>query len=266
MWAKWQAFRGWLPPASWPSIWKIGVALTVVVCGCVAFFKLRREHEIVYGQMEIAGELRDYRIAIPTSETDGMLPVVFALHGALDTIDQMAAQTGLDSLASEKQAIVIYLQGRLQNWPPHIVPENPTQADPDYEFFERMCTFAEEQLSADPKRVYLVGVSQGGGMVNLVTASCSDRIAAAVCNCGWLPAPLGDAPIPTTNKCRMLFIVGDEDTQVPPGLVKEAADAFSRSGHPTDFVVIPDHGHGWGDSRGVTKLVWEFLEHPQGPL
>lgn len=244
--------------------WIVGSTMLIFgLGGYAAIVTLRSDYEIVYGQLMIDGEVRDYRIANPSKKSGGVLPAVFALHGALDTTDQMAAQSGLDALASEGKAVVIYLQGRLLNWPPQIVSENPTQADPDYEFFYRMCALAEDAYSVDPNRIYLVGVSQGGGMVNLVTANCSDRIAAAVCNCGWLPAPLGAEQIATTNKCRMLFIVGEDDAQVPPRVVKDAADAFSRSGHPTTYVVIPGHGHGWRRDWGATDLVWGFLEEGQ---
>ena len=149
-----------------------------------------------------------------------------------------------------------HLEGRSQSWPPFIPEDNPDFAQLDIDFFQQICDFAVEHHSADVNRIYLVGVSQGGGMANLLTAECSDRIAATVCNCGWLPDPLGASTLETPNKCPMLFIVGAEDKQVPPNTVRKAHDAFQQSGHPCEWQVLPRKGHGWND---VNELVWKFL-------
>jgi predicted esterase len=106
-------------------------------------------------------------------------------------------------------------------------------------------------------------VSQGGAAANLLTAMCSERIAATVVGCGWLPDPLGDAPLETANKCPMLFIVGSRDRQVPPEFVRVGHDAFERAGHPVEFRVIEGFGHGW--PRRENERVWEFLDSHQLP-
>ncbi|GAB5406187.1 MAG: hypothetical protein Aurels2KO_44180 [Aureliella sp.] len=171
----------------------------------------------------------------------------------------MAAQTGLDEFAIRHDAIVVYLQGRLLNWPPSIPADNPTVADADYAFFRAMCDKVEKEHGGDPSRIYLVGVSQGGAMVNLMVANCSERIAAAVCNCGWLPKPMGESPIQTSRKCPMLYVVGDQDRQVPEKTVRAGEHAFAAAGHSTRFVAVKDHGHSWGKEHGVNELVWDFL-------
>lgn len=101
---------------------------------------------------------------------------------------------------------------------------------------------------------------QGGAMVNLIVNFCSERVAAAVCNCGWLPKPLGDSDLLTAHKCPMLFIVGENDRQVPPKVVDEARQAFATAGHLTEWLEIPDFGHGWARDRGLNPVVWNFLQ------
>ncbi|QDT76064.1 alpha/beta hydrolase family esterase [Lacipirellula limnantheis] len=238
------------------SLLVVGV-LAVSLGGIV--FLLRPRAEIVHETIDVDGMRREYRLVVPRSVAGKRdVPVVFALHGAIDTVDEMAAHTGLDELAIEQEFLLVYLQGRHLNWPPFIPPENPTLMEPDAAFFRAMCDRVTSEHGGDRRRIYLIGVSQGGAAANLLTAMCSERIAATVVGCGWLPEPLGDAPLATANKCPMLFLVGSRDRQVPPEMVREGRDAFERAGHLVEFRVIDGFGHGW--PRAENERVWEFLE------
>ena len=185
--------------------------------------------------------------------------MVIALHGALDTTDEMAEYTQLDSIAAREGFLLVYLQGRLLNWPPSIPDENPDVAVPDLEFFDAICDYFIDTYQIDANRVYLTGVSQGGGMCNLVVALRSERIAAAVCNCGWMPKPLDVNVLKTVNKCPILFIAGSQDKQVPFEVVLAASQCFEKEGHPVDFMKHPG-GHGWNHELGVNETLWKFLK------
>jgi polyhydroxybutyrate depolymerase len=234
----------------------VGVLVAAIV-GIV--FLLQPRAAILHETIDVDGMRREYRLVVPRSVAGKRdLPVVFALHGAIDTVDEMAGYTGLDELAIEQEFLLVYLQGRHLNWPPSIPPENPTLMEPDAAFLRAMCDRVVSKHGADPRRIYLLGVSQGGAAANLLTAMCSERLAATVVGCGWLPDPLGDAPLETANKCPMLFLVGSRDRQVPPDFVRKGHDAFERAGHPVEFRVIEEFGHGW--PRRENERVWEFLE------
>lgn len=214
------------------------------------------------GTLNVDGQPRRYRLVIPSRLPIGTAaPAVVALHGANDLVEEMAVGTELDELAAEQGFLLVYLQGRHLNWPPFIPPENPDILEPDLQFFRAMCDELVARHHADPRRIYLVGVSQGGAMVNAVAAKCSERIAAAVCSCGWMPEPLGDEPLETQNKCPILFVVGARDRQVPPEYVRAAHDAFERAGHPVEFRVIEGFGHGW--PRDENGRIWDFLRRHQ---
>ncbi len=220
--------------------------------------------DVTHGAIDVGSKRREYRLVIPRFVRGRTsIPVVFALHGANDTTDYMAATTGLDELAAEKGFLLVYLQGRLFNWPPYIPPENPDILQPDVEFFGAMCDFVVSRHQADPRRIYLVGVSQGGAMANAITAKCSERIAATVAVCGWMPEPLDVEPLATRHKCPMLFLVGSHDRQVPPEVVRVGHDAFKREGHPVELRAIEGFGHGW--PRAENARVWEFLERQRLP-
>ncbi|WP_428307068.1 alpha/beta hydrolase family esterase [Lacipirellula sp.] len=251
--------------------------------GAFAAWSWRPQATVVHGSMIVDGEQRDYRLVLPRQIQDRRahpkrtehvdkraegfipsvlpehdVPVIFALHGAIDTVDEMAGYTELDRLAIEKGFLLVYLQGRMLNWPPFIPPENPGIYEPDVKFFNEMCDFVVREHGVDPQRIYLLGVSQGGAAANALTAMCSERIAATVVGCGWLPEPLGETPLQTVHKCPVLFLVGDRDRQVPPEYVRKGYDAFERAGHPVEFRMVEGFGHGW--PRRENERVWEFLQ------
>jgi poly(3-hydroxybutyrate) depolymerase len=215
---------------------------------------------VLNSSITVDGEDREYRLVIPDSVGNkSLIPVVFALHGAFGTTSEMAKYTDLDRLAVQEGFLLVYLQGRHLSWPPSISPENPHVMVPDIRFFETMCDVMVSEHHADPSRIYVVGVSQGGAMANALTVQCSQRIAATVCCCGWLPEPLGDEPLKTQHKCPMLFIAGTQDNQVSPANVRAASDAFDRAGHPVEFWLIEGFGHGWPKSQNENQRIWDFL-------
>ena len=224
---------------------------------------------VLNSSIAVDGEEREYRLVVPDTVRHGrLIPVVFALHGAMDTTSEMAEYTDLDRLAVQEGFLLVYLQGRNLSWPPFIPPENPNVMVPDIKLFETLCDEMVRQHHADPRRVYVVGVSQGGAMANVLTVKCSKRIAATVCCCGWLPQPLGQKPLNTQYKCPMLFIVGSQDRQVSPATVRAASDAFVREGHPVEYRMIRGFGHGWPRSQDENQRIWEFLNshHLPDPL
>jgi polyhydroxybutyrate depolymerase len=241
-----------------------GFMIVATVVGLCVTYVWSTRPTIIHEVLDVDGQRREYRMVIPRSVSGrASVPVVFALHGANDTTDYMAEHTGLDELAAEKGFLLVYLQGRIFNWPPFIPPENPDILEPDLEFFAAMCDLVVSRHDADPRRIYLVGVSQGGAMANAITAKCSERIAATVVGCGWMPEPLDVERLGTRYKCPMLFMVGSQDRQVPPEAVRVGYDVFAREGHPVEFRVIEGFGHGW--PRGENGRVWEFFESHRLP-
>ncbi len=235
-------------------------------CGCIVVAVLYHAQssnvQVTYDVIDVAGFERSYRLALPAewavSKSQQAIPLIIALHGAIDTVDQMAAGTQLDQLPNDHLVAICYLQGRNLNWPPFIPENNPTHADPDYAFFDAAIADISTKHSIDQSRVYLVGVSQGGAMTNLIVANRSPAIAAAVDCCGWLPEGIGDVAN-TPHKCPVLFVVGTDDQQVPPSNVQKARKAFQSAGHPTEYVEIAGFGHGWPDEHGMNEIVWAFL-------
>jgi poly(3-hydroxybutyrate) depolymerase len=252
-----------------PMNWWIAVVLSAAIVGAGIFaaanWITNRNPppllaDVSLRTITIDGKAREYRLVVPHSLNAAQeIPVLFALHGALDTTSEMAQYSDLDRLAVKHRFLLVYLQGRILNWPPSIPPDNPTHIDADLHFFEAICDTMAREHRADSKRIYVIGVSQGGCMANLLTAKCSERIAATVCCCGWMPHPLDVEPLDTQNKCPILYIVGADDQQVPPEMVRKGHDAFARAGHVVEFRTITGLGHGWPRTSGTNDSIWNFL-------
>lgn len=247
---------------------RLTAAAVVLACVLVVAFVLWvRQNDIwplpmsvVNSSIAVDGEDREFRLVIPDSvQNRSLIPVVFALHGAFGTTSEMAEYTDLNRLAVQEGFLLVYLQGRKLGWPPYISPENPHVMDPDIRFFETLCDWMVRQYQADPRRIYVVGISQGGAMANVLTVQCSQRIAATVSCCGWLPEPLGDEPLHTRHKCPILFIAGSQDVQVSPATVQAVSEAFTRAGHPVEFWLIEGMGHDWPPNPDGNDRIWEFL-------
>lgn len=146
----------------------------------------------------------------------------------------------------------------MHSWSPFIPPENPEHVDADLHFFDAVCDELTQQYNIDERRVYATGMSQGAAFVNLLVARRSKKLAAAA-HSGWLPRPLPDEGIRAERKTPMLFIVGSDDTQVPPDVVSSAYECFRREGHPSEYYEVRRLGHGWGRRQGINDRIWRFL-------
>jgi len=178
---------------------RLGLASAIVGCLAVILFIvwLRTSHywpmpiTVLDSSMAVDGEHREYRLVTPDAVQGlDLIPVVFALHGALDSTSQMANTRTWTTLPSRMAFAGVSSRASSQLAALHSTGQ-PSCVVPDLRFFEAMREEMVSKHHADPRRVYVVGVSQGGAMANVLTAKCSRLIAATVCCCGWLPEPLG---------------------------------------------------------------------------
>jgi len=238
----------------------------MIVLSCAPF--LMGPHVTVLRDqtVQVDGVTRKYRLVIPDSlPTEGNVPLLFALHGAGGSGEGLARSTGLDHLAFANQFLVVYPEGRHSSWPPFIPPENPDYIEPDLRLFDVLCDELIGRYNIDKRRVYVTGMSQGAAFVNLLVAKRSDKIAAAAPHSGWLPNPLPDEGIAAVRECPMLLIAGTEDTQVPPEVVRKAAECFAKEGHPVELLLIHGLGHRWASKQNINATIWEFLSSHQLP-
>ncbi len=231
--------------------------------------------------------LRSYLVHLPAHfQTTAFYPLVIHFPGKGASAALGAQQAKLDMLP----AIVAYPS-------PTIGKDGYTawQGAPyssgadDVGFTVAVLDKIQSQLCIDRDRVYATGMSNGGGMVSLLSCRLSDRFAAFGIVAGAMYYPTGDcAP---QNPTPLISIHGDQDPSVPyqgsitrklPSISKWAAErardnqcnvrptvtnidavttrtTWNGCKHNATVESIRQHGggHFWGPD--VTPLLWQFM-------
>ena len=110
---------------------------------------------------------------------------------------------------------------------------------------------------------YKVGVSGCG---------CHDnRMDKASWNEQWMGYPVGPQYCRVSNidnaaklRGKLMLIVGEMDTNVPPESTFRLADALIKAGKDFDLVVVPGAGHGMGGAYGTRRMHDFFVRHLLG--
>jgi polyhydroxybutyrate depolymerase len=140
--------------------------------------------------------------------------LVIALHGAGETGPDFAADTGFSRLADRDRFLVAYPSGvgprsfwDISGAPPATGPEEVVELRTSLDALE-------DSACVDDARVFVTGVSNGGGMAARLACELSDRIA------GVAPVAGGYSSLPACHPARplpVLEIHGTGDQVVPYG-------------------------------------------------
>lgn len=134
----------------------------------------------------------------------------------------------------------------------------------------------------DISRVGIYGTSAGGQnstgallfhpefyKVGVSACGCHDnRMDKASWNEQWMGYPVGPHYAESSNidnaaklRGKLMLIVGEMDTNVPPESTFRLADALIKAGKDFDLVVVPGAGHGIGGSYGTRRMHDFFVRH-----
>jgi dipeptidyl aminopeptidase/acylaminoacyl peptidase len=137
----------------------------------------------------------------------------------------------------------------------------------------------------DVSRVGIYGTSAGGQNSTGAVLFHGDFYKAAVSACGchdnrmdkaswneqWMGYPVGPHYAASSNvdnahrlKGKLLLIVGELDTNVPPESTLRVVDALVKAGKDFDLLVVPGMGHSNGGAYGDRRLRDFFVRHLQG--
>ena len=141
---------------------------------------------------------------------------------------------------------------------------------------------AQKYPHYDISRVGIYGTSAGGQSAAGALLFHGDFYKAAVANCGchdnrmdkaswneqWMGYPVGPHYAASSNienaqrlRGKLLLIVGEMDTNVPPESTYRLADALIRAGKDFEYLVVPGAGHGAGGASGgyVQRRLQDFF-------
>jgi dipeptidyl-peptidase-4 len=134
----------------------------------------------------------------------------------------------------------------------------------------------------DLDRVGIYGTSAGGQnstgallfhpdfyKVGVSACGCHDnRMDKASWNEQWMGFPVGPQYAESSNidnahqlKGKLMLIVGEMDTNVPPESTLRLADALIKGDKDFDLVVVPGAGHGMGGAYGSRRMRDFFVRH-----
>ena len=130
-------------------------------------------------KLTVNGVVRDYRLFRPAKDTPR--PLVIMLHGAMGASAQIEEYLNLTAVAARENFAVAYPQGVSRTWnDTRLLKDrkayNASTAD-DVAFLNELVDQLVKQGVADPKRVFISGLSNGGFMAMRMACEAPERFA-----------------------------------------------------------------------------------------
>ena len=200
---------------------------------------------VQHGRVTVDGLERTYRVFVPpTLDRRRPVPLVMALHGGNNSVEDMVRTTGFDKEASAGEFIVAYPEATLRAWNAgRCCGSAPRRNPDDVGFLTQVLDRLAADYPVDRSRVFLTGVSNGAMMAYRFACERADRVTAVGVVAGAV----------TVDDCRpsravsVLEIHGTEDTLIPYlGGTPEAPEA--QTGHP--YPATPAMVQRWAEIDG----------------
>ena len=197
--------------------------------------------------LKIDGQDRNYLLHVPANY-DGAkpIPILVMLHGRGQDGQDFANRSHLNDKADKQGFAVAYPDAekwlgikQLSAWDAHngLVPPG-SHAD-DVGFLRSIIDKSQSQLSVDPKRIYMAGLSSGGMMTYLAATELSDKLAAVAVISGAMsgkePKPKSPLSIISTHGTNDDVIPIDGLAGVPPILTEAGIPTFKTPEFATEF-------------------------------
>ena len=235
--------------------------------------------------------IRTYLVHVPQDYSEERAwPLVLVLHGAFSTADDIEKWSGFSELADREGFVVAYpngigLLGFLQHWNAgHCCGRAAADNVDDVGFLNYVIGDISDKLRIDPKRLYVVGHSNGGMLAYHYAAEASARVAGIGVVAGAIGSSNGPQdPLrriePAGPPVPLIAIHGRDDEHVPfeggvgrrsgkrryVSAFESAASWARHCGCEPTPNVREDAGSGrrvvtWQDSQGHTWVALHALD------
>lgn len=260
--------------------------LSILLLGCstapaaTANASAQVQGQFVARQLSFEGREFRYQVFVPaTSATAaGARPLLLFLHGS--------GERGDDGLKPTLAGVGPWLTQNRDTFPALVVfpqvPEGEEWRGRNARMALAVLDAASAEFAADPRRIYLSGISMGGYGSWELALTRPDQFAALVPICGALRAPRADRPglmvdqvateqdpyQSTATRLRHVPIWifhGALDELVPTTDDRAIAAASQRSGANFRYTEYPDVHHNAWDPTYRNPAMWEWLFRQQRP-
>jgi len=212
----------------------------------------------------VDGMRRDFVTYIPDNPAGGKMPLVISLHGGFASPKGQFHLADFRPLADKDKFIVVCPASK-HFW--HDGRDN--HGIDDIKFISQLIDFIENKYNADPQRVYVTGISNGGFLTSRLACELPNRIAAIAVVAASLNVDEGYKPV---KPMPVMYMHGTAD----PVLPYKGGKKFGRLMYSQDEVVkiwadldkcnpkpiitnIPDNA---GDGTSIVKT--EYINHSSG--
>jgi polyhydroxybutyrate depolymerase len=200
------------------------------------------------GQIISGGQTRKYLLYVPDSyDPDRPAPLVISLHGLVQWPAHQQYLTGWNRLADKYGFLVVYPRGTgfPLRWNTQPGSGSDAAPNPDLVFISGLIDHLTQTYNLDPARIYANGMSNGGGMSDLLACEFSDRIAAIGGVAGAYLYPREDcqpaSPLP------VIAFHGVADPVVPYFGGSSRDERF-------DFLPVEEWVRAWAELHGCSEL------------
>lgn len=198
--------------------------------------------------LTVNGTMRSYLLYIPTTVVGKEVPFVLAFHGKGEEATAFERDSELTDFAESKGFVVAYPAGINLQW--NAGPSAFGSAD-DRRFVADLLADIPKYAKFDSKRVYAVGMSNGGMMAYRLAAEMSDVFSAIMVVSGSLET----APASITKPVSVLHVHGTADIIVPfDGKPIEPSVSFKPAHATEDAIQIWVKQNGCDTSK-MTKTI-----------
>ncbi|MEU9121120.1 PHB depolymerase family esterase [Streptomyces sp. NPDC048506] len=205
--------------------WCCTLALGLVLTGCGASTEPRTQTTTAgssaptaaagaHKQLRVDGRTRGHQLHRPTTPGSRPRPLVIAFHGRGSTPSYLREQTRLEADARARGMLIAYPEGLHKMWAAgtRATGQRP-DPDLDVRFTKALIDDLVRTERADPRRVYVVGFSNGGSMALRMAAQHPELLAGAAAVSGELPT--GADRVKPTGPVPTMIIYGADDPVRP---------------------------------------------------
>jgi polyhydroxybutyrate depolymerase len=161
----------------------------------------------------VNGAKRTFAATLPAAKP---APLVIVLHGNSQTGEDMATRTSWPKVAAREKFGVVFPDGLNRAWADLRTDDTraPPEGTDDVAFISKLIEKYVGDGSADPKRIYVTGLSNGGAMTMTLVCKRADLFAAAASVIFNLTDEAAEACQPSQG-VPMLIMNGTADPLVP---------------------------------------------------